>query len=208
MVVRPFGAPVPREEVLLAPSDRVELLVRGTGAPGSRHLLQALPYDRYLPYLRPQGWDRTFDLLTVQYTPDPPLAPEAIPAVLRPVPALDPAAAVTTRHLVLKDARFNGKFFNPDRVDFSARLGDTEIWALENRDPMDHPFHLHGFSFQVLDRNGVPEPFPAWEDTVNVPRGQSLRFLVRYDDYPGQRLFHCHIMDHEDYGMMGILEVR
>jgi FtsP/CotA-like multicopper oxidase with cupredoxin domain len=72
---------------------------------------------------------------------------------------------------------------------------------------MDHPFHLHGYSFQVLDRNGVPEPFPAWEDTVNVPKAQTLRFIVRYDNYPGKRMFHCHIMDHEDYGMMGMFEV-
>jgi bilirubin oxidase len=203
-----FERPVPRDEILLAPSERVELLVRGTGAPGSRSLLQSLPYDRYPPYSRPASWDRTLDLLTVQYTPDPPIAPPTIPDVLRPVPALDPAQATTTRQLILEHARINHRLFDPNRVDISAWLNDTEIWSIENRDQMDHPFHLHGFSFQVLDRSGVPEPFPAWEDTVNVPRGQSLRFIVQYRDHPGKRMFHCHIMDHEDYGMMGILEVR
>jgi FtsP/CotA-like multicopper oxidase with cupredoxin domain len=73
---------------------------------------------------------------------------------------------------------------------------------------MDHPFHLHGFQFQVLDRNGVPEPFRAWKDTVNVPKGEIVRFIVQYTDYPGRWMFHCHILDHEDHGMMGILEVR
>jgi len=203
-----FERPVPRSEILLAPADRAELLVQGTGDPGGRYLLQSLPYDRYLSYARPEGWDRTLDLLTVQYTAGPPIAPPAIPELLRPVPALDPATAVTVRPIILNHALINGKYFDPNRVDITARLNDTEIWSIENRDAMDHPFHLHGFPFQVLDRNGVPEPFPAWEDTVNVPKGQTLRFIVQYKDHPGKRMFHCHIMDHEDYGMMGILEVR
>jgi FtsP/CotA-like multicopper oxidase with cupredoxin domain len=73
---------------------------------------------------------------------------------------------------------------------------------------MDHPFHLHGFQFQVLDRNGVPETQPRWEDTVNVPRHETARFIVRFDNYPGRWMFHCHILSHEDGGMMGVLEVR
>jgi FtsP/CotA-like multicopper oxidase with cupredoxin domain len=106
------------------------------------------------------------------------------------------------------DGRLNGRHFHPDRVDIKAPLNATEIWEIRNQDDMDHPFHLHGFSFQVLDRNGVPDPFPAWEDTINVPRGHTVRFIVEYRDYPGKRMYHCHIVDHEDYGMMGVLEVR
>ncbi|MGH7584659.1 MAG: multicopper oxidase family protein, partial [Gemmatimonadales bacterium] len=83
----------------------------------------------------------------------------------------------------------------------------TEIWEVENLVGMDHPFHLHGFRFQVLDRNGIPEPFPAWKDVVNVPRHETVRFIVQYDDFPGKWMFHCHILDHEDHGMMGILQV-
>jgi bilirubin oxidase len=203
-----FERPVPRSDLLLAPADRAELLVQGTGAPGSRAVLLSLPYDRYPKSLRPANWDRPLDLLTVEYSTEAPVVPSPIPAVLRPVPALDPAQATVTRPFVLQHALINHRFFHPHRVDVTARLGDTEIWAIENRDNMDHPFHLHGFSFQVLDRNGVPEPFPAWEDSVNVPKGQSLRFIVRFAAHPGLRMFHCHIMDHEDYGMMGILEVR
>jgi FtsP/CotA-like multicopper oxidase with cupredoxin domain len=124
------------------------------------------------------------------------------------VTALDPATAVTVRTVQFQDARINHHHFDPDRVDISARLGDTELWAIQNLDGMDHPFHLHGFRFQVLERNGAPEPFPAWEDTVNIPKGQSVLLIVRYQDHPGKRMFHCHILDHEDYGMMGILEVR
>jgi FtsP/CotA-like multicopper oxidase with cupredoxin domain len=203
-----FERPVMRSELLLAPADRVELLVQGTGEPGQAYVLQSLPYDRYWPHERPRDWDRTFDLLTVRYTDDPPMTPPAIPATLRPVPALDPAQAVAVRTLHFDHAMINHHHFDPNHVDFSARLGDTDLWAIHNGDQMDHPFHLHGFRFQVLERNGAREPFPAWEDTVNVPKGQSVLLIVQYRDHPGKRMFHCHILDHEDYGMMGILEVR
>ncbi|MCL4864422.1 MAG: multicopper oxidase domain-containing protein, partial [Gemmatimonadales bacterium] len=62
--------------------------------------------------------------------------------------------------------------------------------------------------FQVIERNGVPELFPAWKDLVNVPKRSMVRFVVRYLNYPGKWMFHCHILDHEDHGMMGILEIR
>ena len=109
---------------------------------------------------------------------------------------------------MLEQGFINGQEFDLNRVDITAPLGATEIWQVENVVSMDHPFHLHGFSFQVLDRDGVPEPFPAWKDTVNVPRHSVVRFIVRYTDFPGKWMFHCHILDHEDHGMMGILAVR
>lgn len=73
---------------------------------------------------------------------------------------------------------------------------------------MAHPFHLHGYSFQMLDLNGVPSAFPAWKDSILVPKLSTVRIIVRYENFVGKRMFHCHIMDHEDYGMMGILEVQ
>jgi FtsP/CotA-like multicopper oxidase with cupredoxin domain len=203
-----FEHPVPRSEILLTPSERAEVLVQGSGASGSRSVMQTLPYDRYVPQTRPKDWDQPQDLLTLECSTDPPVRPPAIPATLRPIPSLDPATATATRLVVLFQGFLNGKLFDENRVDVSARLGATEIWQVENPLGMDHPFHLHGFQFQVLDRNGVPEPFPAWKDTVNVPKGERVRFIVQYTDYPGQWMFHCHILDHEDHGMMGILEVR
>ena len=101
----------------------------------------------------------------------------------------------------------NNRHFDFARVDFTSKLGATEIWKVENVVGMDHPFHIHGFQFQVLERNGKPEPFPSWKDVVNVRRQETVRFAVRFDDFPGKWMFHCHILDHEDKGMMGILEV-
>ena len=203
-----FERPVEVREVVLGVGERVELLVRGTGAPGSRAVLQALPYDRYIPQTRPADWDRPRELLTLQYGAARPTAPVAIPAVLRRVPALDSAAATATRVMVLTQHLINGRSMDMARVDVSARLGATEIWEIENLVGMDHPFHLHGYQFQVLDRDGVAEPYRSWKDVVNVPKHQTARLIVRYDDYPGKWMFHCHILDHEDHGMMGVLEVR
>lgn len=195
------------DEILLATGERVELLVRGSAAPGTRAVLQSLPYDRYIPQTRPLGWELPRDLLTVEYTDEAPVAPIALPERLRPIEPLDPTAATATRVMVMTQGFINGATMDMSRVDVSARVGATEIWQIENLVGMDHPFHLHGFQFQVLDRNGVPEPFRSWKDTVNVPRHETARFIVRYDDHPGKWMFHCHILNHEDHGMMGILEL-
>lgn len=203
-----FERPVEVDELLLATAERAEFLVRGTGAPGSTVTVQSLPYDRYIPQTRPQDWDRPRDLLVLRYEDAPPVASPELPTVLRPIPALDPAQATATRVMVMSQGFINGLLMDMQRIDVSAPLGATEIWEIENVVGMDHPFHLHGFQFQVLERDGVPEPFRSWKDTVNVPKHQTVRFIVRYDNFPGMWMFHCHILDHEDHGMMGILEVR
>jgi len=203
-----FEHPVERSELTLANSERAEVLVRGTAAPGTRTTLRALPYDRYVPQTRPDDWNVPRELLTLQYADAPSRTTVVIPTTLRVVPPLDTAAATATHVIVLSQGLINGRTMAMDRVDVSAPLGATEIWELENVVGLDHPFHLHGFQFQVLDRDGVPEPFRSWKDVVNVPRHQTVRIIVRYDDFAGKWMFHCHILDHEDHGMMGILEVR
>ena len=203
-----FERPVEVKEILLASAERVELLVRGTGQPGSRAVLQVLPYDRYIPQTRPKDWNQPRELLTLQYTREPAVPAVNLPETLRPIPQLDPAKASATRVMVMTQGMINGKLMDMSRIDVSAPLGATEIWQVENLVGLDHPFHLHGFQFQVLDRDGVPEPFRSWKDVVNVPKHQTVRFIVRYDNYPGKWMFHCHILDHEDHGMMGVLEVK
>ena len=203
-----FERPVEVEHIDVANSERVELLVRGTGDPGTRATLQSLPYDRYVPQTRPHDWTVPRDLLRLSYSAAPRARAPAVPATLRRVPALD-TSVVGTRHvLVLSQGLINGMTMDMARVDVRTTLGATDIWEIENVVGMDHPFHLHGFQFQVLDRNGVPEPFRSWKDVVNVKKHESVRIVVRYDDFPGLWMYHCHILDHEDHGMMGVLEVR
>ncbi|MGZ8492163.1 MAG: multicopper oxidase family protein [Gemmatirosa sp.] len=207
-----FERPVEVRELVLGVGERAELLVRGTGAPGARAVLRALPYDRYVPQTRPADWNVPRALATLRYGPEPPVtlasSVVALPEVLRRVPPIDTTRVTATRTMVLTQHLINGRSMDMARVDAHARIGATEIWEVENLVGMDHPFHLHGYQFQLLSRNGVPEPQPQWKDVVNVPRHESARFVVRYDRHPGKWMFHCHILDHEDHGMMGVLEVR
>ncbi|MEO9167402.1 MAG: multicopper oxidase domain-containing protein, partial [Aestuariivirga sp.] len=88
--------------------------------------------------------------------------------------------------------------------------GDVELWEIANKADMDHPFHIHGGQFQIVEReaNGkiTPSPYLAWKDTFNVTRGETVRFRIR-QTHAGQRMYHCHILEHEDAGMMGTLQV-
>ena len=202
-----FENPVEVDEILLANGERAEFLVRGTGAPGTRATLQSLPYDRYIPQTRPAEWNRPLDLLTLAYTPERPVKPTAIPAKLRVVPPIDTTSATERRFIVMSQLLINGRSMDMARVDVSSKVGHTEIWDVENVVGMDHPFHLHGFQFQLLSRNGVPEKDRRWKDVVLVPKHETARFVVRFDSFAGKWMFHCHILDHEDQGMMGVLEV-
>jgi FtsP/CotA-like multicopper oxidase with cupredoxin domain len=203
-----FEKPVITDELLIANSERLEFLVRGTAEPGTKTVLRDLPYDRYIPQTRPRNWDQPQDLLALEYTDDPPMSGPEIPGTLRWIEPLDPDEATVERVFVLTQGFINGKVMDMSRVDEVAELGATEIWTVENLVGMDHPFHLHGFSFQVLDRNGVPEPYRSWKDSVNVPKHETVRLIVRFEDFPGLWMYHCHILNHEDEGMMGVLEVR
>jgi FtsP/CotA-like multicopper oxidase with cupredoxin domain len=203
-----FERPVELSEIIVANAERVELLVRGSGTPGSRTTLQSLPYDRYIPQTRPKDWNRPFDLVSVQVTRGAPAPPVTLPTTLRRIVPLDTSRVTARRVVTFSQGMINNRHMDLARVDITSKLGATEIWKIENIVGMDHPFHIHGFQFQVIDRNGKPEPFPSWKDVVNVRRQETVRFVVRFDDFAGKWMFHCHILNHEDQGMMGILEVK
>lgn len=99
----------------------------------------------------------------------------------------------------------NGKAF-PDVPAIKAQVGKTEVFSIFNNTEMDHPFHLHGMFFRVLDVDGQAPMHDGWKDTVNVPRETTLRFAVHYED-AGTWMYHCHILEHAERGMMGELQL-
>lgn len=105
----------------------------------------------------------------------------------------------------------NGKSFSMNRIDEFVRSGATEIWEVRNMSPMPHPFHAHAIQWQVLDRNGYP-PSGAesgWKDTVLLWPGDTVRIIGRFGPQNfGKYVYHCHILEHEDAGMMGLFEVN
>ncbi|MGB3573243.1 MAG: multicopper oxidase family protein [Phormidesmis sp.] len=104
----------------------------------------------------------------------------------------------------------NDKTFDENRVDIQVPLNTVEEWEIANvdADMMDHPFHLHAASFQVISRNGQLEPYLAWKDTVLVRGGETLRIRMRFKDFAGKSVYHCHVLDHEELGMMGVIDVQ
>jgi blue copper oxidase len=102
----------------------------------------------------------------------------------------------------------NHQFMAMAVINQRVRLGSTEIWTVSNDAEMAHPFHVHGTSFQILARDGMapPEHERGWKDVVLVRRNQTVRLIARFDqpathDHPF--MYHCHILEHEDNGMMG-----
>lgn len=102
----------------------------------------------------------------------------------------------------------NGRRMAEDFINETIELNTTEIWELTNNSPMMHPFHVHNGQFQLLDRNGVAPPANemGWKDTVRVGSGERVRIIMRFTDFSNAEapyMYHCHILEHEDRGMMG-----
>ncbi|MDH5256721.1 MAG: multicopper oxidase domain-containing protein [Gammaproteobacteria bacterium] len=106
----------------------------------------------------------------------------------------------------------NGKSFDINRVDEFVTAGSTEIWTITNTSMMAHPFHAHAIQWQVLDRNALPSTGAdlGWKDTVLVQPGETVRFIGHFDPTVnfGRYMYHCHILEHEASGMMGIFEIQ
>ena len=101
---------------------------------------------------------------------------------------------------------FNGQEFDADRTDQYPAAGTVEEWTILNTTPMDHPFHLHVWPMQVVGANGSAIAEPYWRDVVQVPAGESRTVRISFDTFTGRTVYHCHILDHEDAGMMGVVE--
>jgi FtsP/CotA-like multicopper oxidase with cupredoxin domain len=198
--------------VVLAPGERADVIVAPQGAPGSEIVLRSYLYNRGFGSIEARPFSE--DLITIAFTAEPPLGPLPRPQVRRAIEPLSLAGASAVNLEFgleqLADGSFryliNGAPFLDNRA-VKAQPGDTQIWTITNKTPWSHPFHLHGFFFQVLDKDGVPARPLAWKDTVNIPFDQTLRFVVKYDDREGGWMFHCHILDHAEGGLMGVLEL-
>lgn len=211
-------APVAVDELLLAPAERVELVV-SFDTPGPARLT-TLKYEH--------GWmgggkpnEAGMTLLTANVADAPaPVAPP-LPARLRTIEPLGEPAV--TRRFVLTESMamggsgmemkflINGSAFDMNRVDIVSTVGQVELWEIANQADMDHPFHVHGTQFQIVEhemQGKVSKPrYRAWKDTVNVAAGETVRILLR-QDMPGPRMYHCHILEHEMLGMMGTVDVQ
>ena len=207
--------PYATESLLIAPGERYEVLVTFDGKAGARLQLETSHYDRGHNVPDP-GVKPLMSVMVGAARASPPMP---LPTFWRDLPVLAPTTATTpVRKFVLKENETaTGVVFSindevwPFNTPVMVKQGDVEIWEVSNEAEMDHPFHLHGMFFEVIDVNGVPQTRKGWKDTANVPMARgttpgTLRFAVRYEPL-GMWMFHCHILEHAEGGMMGELMV-
>ncbi|MEO7421060.1 MAG: multicopper oxidase family protein [Ornithinibacter sp.] len=104
---------------------------------------------------------------------------------------------------------FDSQSFDARRVDQQLTLGTIEEWTIGNATMMDHPFHLHVWPMQIVSGPGRdPGSPPDWRDVVIIPAHGRVTVRVPVRDFGGKTVYHCHILDHEDLGMMGVAEAR
>jgi FtsP/CotA-like multicopper oxidase with cupredoxin domain len=199
--------------ILMAPGQRIDVLVKA-GASG-RYAFRAVPYN--------QGYNSPTGPIASVVVEGDKLA-MALPAKLPPSPekliaddeitgtrtlrfsATHPEVEATEHW---QEFRFmvDGKTFDPTRVDQRVRLGAVEEWTIVNEHKDDHVFHIHTNDMLLTKINGEALPEPVWLDTAIVPRNGSITFRSRFVDFTGIYMLHCHMMNHEELGMMQVVEV-
>jgi FtsP/CotA-like multicopper oxidase with cupredoxin domain len=200
-------APARLQRIQLAPGERAEIVI--TLRPGERVVLRSYPPHLGTGFLatRFAGGDDTFDVLQLRAADHLNRSPP-VPARLAEIPPLQAASATKERTFVLDEQTINGLKMDMGRIDQTILLGSTEIWDVTNHSGSPHSFHVHDVHFQVLDVDGRPPPVElgGWKDTVYVPPGTVIRLIMRFTDYADPHspyMFHCHMLRHEDAGMMG-----
>jgi len=199
-------APVEATEVLLPAADRVEILV-GPFKEGQVFSIESLKYNRMT--MKKRGSER---FATVKVGPAKPSV-ASIPARLRTIEPLvagpvqpnrtvNFSVGISLRNIT--EFLVNGETHHHDE---KVKAGELQVWDIVNKSMMDHPFHLHGFFFQVLAVNGEAPQWRSWEDVVNLPPRSTVRIAWMPDDRPGKWMYHCHILEHHEAGMMGHFEV-
>ena len=101
----------------------------------------------------------------------------------------------------------NGKLFDPNRVDIQSKLNTVEEWTILNESAEEHSFHVHTNDFQLMSTNGQPHSARGWQDVANIPANGQIVIRTHFLNYTGKTVLHCHILNHEDLGMMAVLEI-
>lgn len=230
-----LNAPLTATRVRLAPGERAEILLDLSGMSGQvMHLMSyaselpmgmqggpTMPMSGGPPMDSPlNGID--FNVMRIEVVPPTPNPVTSIPAILTSNPVYTPGMASVIRTIrftadsaMVMDGPFyfNDSAFKMMRVDYEIPLNSIEIWKLVNETMIAHPFHIHDVQFYLFDRNGSTPPAEELgrKDVVFVPSGDSVMFITKFEDFADTLvpfMFHCHILMHEDDGMMGQFVVK
>lgn len=192
------------EQVSLAPANRFDILIRG-GAPGTYSVRKGVGTAGANP-------DPEVVLMTLEVSGDPVTMemPSTLPNPFSPIEDSELTGSRTLTFAVggtgppggFGNFTIDGNRYDPDRIDQLVNLNAVEEWTLLNTSNVSHPFHIHVNDFQVMSINGVAPPVPLWLDTVDIPAQGNVVIRQRFTDFTGEFVLHCHILVHEDIGMM------
>ena len=222
-------APVYVNRIRLSPGERAEILLDVNNMQGQQ--LYLMSYASELPSgvqggIPMPGMDSTmyspingidFNILQLNVIAQTVDAITTVPSTLVSYTPWTEAEAVETRNILITAQNmmsmdgpfyFNGQLFDMNRIDYRIPLDNVEIWSITNQTMVAHPFHLHDMEFFVLDRDGVsPSPEESgYKDVVMLAPMETVRFITKFEDYADSTMsymYHCHILMHEDDGMMG-----
>jgi len=191
--------------LVLGPGERAEVLVQANSSPGTYEFRNLL-------------WGGEFQampdiLLATVIVEGQPVTPTPLPTTLLPFEDLSQLPVDRQRHLTFQimgsPSQFliDGQMFDPDRIDQTVQLNALEEWVIHNTSEDWHPFHIHVNDFQVAAVNGEPIVSHSYDDTYLVPPYGSITMRTRFLDFKGTFVYHCHILFHEDHGMMGVVAV-
>jgi bilirubin oxidase len=194
-----LDAPVSMSKLILAPGERAEILVDLTGKEGQNLTLRQ--YGSLLPQGYPGGRIGAINSIPATLTKN---------AVLSQVGATGRTFGFTAQPMMsMTNFYINGLKFDMEQINFSTTLGKTEIWTITNQTMMAHPFHVHGNSFYVLSINGATPAanMRGRKDVITIPpMTGSVKIIMKFEDFSDPKMpymYHCHILSHEDDGMMG-----
>jgi FtsP/CotA-like multicopper oxidase with cupredoxin domain len=198
--------PLEVTEILMIPGERMDIAA-GPFNEGESFSIRSLPYNRST-FVR----SKEVELATVCVGATKTTIAD-LPYNLRKIETLAPQDATITRRIKFSvgaswkhgiDFLVNGNMHDNDKPVY---VGDLQVWEISNTSLMDHPFHLHGYFFQVIEENGKAPAYKAWKDSYNLKPRTKIKIAWIPDNRPGMWMYHCHILEHHEAGMMGHFEV-
>ena len=204
-------------QVQLAPANRAEFLLKGASRPGIYRILQLRQSAQFL-----QSEPRVLAEIEITGTPMDMALPDSLPTPSRHYPLIKPEEVTRRRQVIFSgtapdgtymneiiglDFMLNGQLYDERAIAATVNVGEVEEWKLVVPDSNHggtegHPFHIHVNSFEVISVNGKPQPMGTIQDTVWVAKNSEVIIRMRFREWQGKAVYHCHILPHEDTGMM------
>jgi FtsP/CotA-like multicopper oxidase with cupredoxin domain len=197
-------APLRQASLMLPPGARSEVLITGAATAGT-YAFKTLAIDT-----GPDGDPTPEELMGTLVVSGSAGTPVTVPSTLMPSADLREQPVTKRRRIVFSENNdaglfyINNQLYSPSRDDVVLPLGSLEEWQLVNNSQELHTFHIHQTDFQITARNGQPEEFRGYQDTVDIDVGGTVTVLIPFKNpvQVGRFVFHCHILEHEDGGMM------